>query len=683
MKGDGKDLPRTGGGAEPGAGILAAEAAPRLVKVFADLIDVMDIAMWELDLEYRVVAYNRKARQIYGEKALGDYCYHAAAGLSRVCEDCPAEQVYAGRASGRSEHKRRDASGKAIHIDHIATPIRNAEGRLTGVLLVIIDITRHKEMEAELLAHRDRLEEMVAERTEALSRSESRYRSLYEESKRREELYRSLLSSSTDAIVIYDLSGKPVYISPSFTQMFGWTFEELAGRRIPFVPEAERDASMAHIRALFEEGTPCREFETRRLTKDGRVLDISLSASRYHDHQGEPAGMLVILRDISDRKRLQDQLRHAERMEAIGTLAGGIAHDFNNIMMGIMGNASLMLSEIDPSHPHHDPLKKVENLIHSGSRLTAQLLGYARKGRYAVRPVSLNRVVGDTAETFARTRRQVSLRTDLAEGLFPVEADEHQMEQMLLNLFINAADAMPGGGRLTVKTRNAPARRFAEDAGSRDYAVVQVGDTGRGIEADVIDKIFDPFFTTKEIGGGTGLGLASVYGIVKGHGGHVEVNSEVGSGTTFTVYLPATRREARPAPASEPDSLRADRGTVLLVDDEKMVLDVGERMLKKMGYSVLTAAGGREGVDLYRRKAGEIDLVILDMIMPDMGGGRAFDAIKGIDPEARVLLSSGYSLEGEAREILDRGCDGFIQKPFGLRELSTQVGKVLGVPPQV
>ena len=651
----------------------------RISRVFADTIDVMDIAMWELDLNYRVLSTNRKAREIYGEKAIGDFCYHAAAGLGQVCPECPAEMVYQGRSSGRSEHKRTDTAGNTIFIDHIATPIKDRHGRLTGVMVLIIDITRYKRMEEDLKRSRDHLEEVVAERTQELRESENRYRQLYKASKRSEELYRSLLNSSADAIVIYDPEGKATYVNPTFTTLFGWTFEELRGKRIPFLPDSERDASMAIIQDLFENGTPCHGFETRRYTKAGELLDISLSASRFHDHLGNPAGMLVILRDISEKKRLEDQLKHAERMEAIGTLAGGVAHDFNNLMMGIMGNVSLMVHEIDPEHPYHDRLRQIEKLIQSGARLTSQLLGYARKGQYELKAVDVNRIIRETVVTFVRTRREIAPHLDLADQLPPVEADESQMNQILLNLFINAADAMADGGALLISTRavsDPPFRGGSMEKGGPPFVLIRVTDTGAGIDSKVIDQVFDPFFTTKALGRGTGLGLASVYGIVKSHGGHIEVDSEPGSATTFSVYLPASEKAASETTAREREPASGS-GAVLLVDDEEMILEVGSQMIRRLGYTVVKAASGAEAIRIFRENPRAVDLVVLDMILPGLSGGETFEVMKEIDPNVRVLVSTGYSVQGQAREMLDQGCRGVIQKPYSLEALSRKIEETL------
>jgi len=524
---------------------------------------------------------------------------------------------------------------------------------------------------------RDITERKQAEK--ALRESEKKFRALYDESRKAEEIYRSLLHTSADAVVIYDMEGRAQYINPSFTQIFGWTLEEVEGERIPFLPESERKATMAGIKEIIEKGRGIQGFETKRYTKDGRVIDVNISGSRYNDHEGNPAGMLVVLRDTSERKNLEAFLQQAQRMEAIGTLAGGIAHNFNNLLMGIQGNASLMLLETDPTHPHYENLKSIEKQVQSGSKLTRQLLGYASDGRYEVRPISLNQVVKETADTFGMTKKEMRIHRELAEDLFGIKADQGQIEQVLWNLFINAAEAMPGGGNLFLKTMNVTnkdMRGKPYDVKRGDYVLLTVRDTGIGMDKKTMGHIFDPFFTTKGLGKGTGLGLASVYGIIKAHGGYIDVDSKKGRGATFSIYLPAWGKAISGAVKTH-EQVIDGRETILLVDDEAMVLDVGAKMLKKLGYTVLEAQGGREAVEICKGNKDEINLVILDMIMPDMGGGETYDRMKELNPKVRVLLSSGYSIEGQAKEILERGCDAFIQKPFKMQELSGRIREIL------
>ena len=549
--------------------------------------------------------------------------------------------------------------------------------------LALCSLYFSEKMEATILSSANRdLQKEIAERKrieKALMESEEEYRELYAESKRSEEVYRSLLHSSADAIVIYNMEGSVRYISPAFSRIFGWTLEDVVGKEIPFLPESERESTRVVIRDLVEKGTPCHGFETTRYTRDGHLIDVSLSASRYNDHDGQPAGKLFILRDISEKKKLEFQLKFIEKMETIGTLAGGIAHDFNNLMMGMLGNISLLLYEIDDTHPYCEKLKNIEKLIESGSKLTDQLLGFARKGRYEVRPINLNQVVQGTSVTFGRTRKDITIHRKLSEDLFSIKVDESQIEQVLINLYINAADAMPYGGDLFLKTMNVTHKEMKNkpyNPKPGQYILLNIIDNGTGMDEKTAERIFEPFFTTKEMGRGTGLGLASVYGIIKGHGGYIDVDSKKEQGTNFSIYLPASDEPIHQTMEIS-ERILAGNETILLVDDEEMVIDVSVELLNKLGYTVLEAMNGYEAIEVYKEKKDKIDLVILDMIMPHIGGGETYDTIKKIDSGVKVLLSSGYSLSGQASEILDRGCNGFIQKPFNMRTLSQKIRKVL------
>jgi len=390
-------------------------------------------------------------------------------------------------------------------------------------------------------------------------------------------------------------------------------------------------------------------------------------------------GFRGIVRDISERKRFEAQLQQAQKMESIGTLAGGIAHNFNNLLMGIQGNASMMLLNIDSSDTRHKNLKNIEKLVENGAKLTAQLIGYAREGNYEVKPTNLNQLVKGTSNAFGMTKKEISVHQDLSEKLYGIKADQGQIEQVLLNLYVNAADAMPEGGDLFLKTINVTdkditGKPYKVQLGN--YVLLTVRDTGAGMDKETRERIFEPFFTTKGLASGTGLGMASAYGTVKGHGGYIDVDSEVGKGTTFSIYLPATEKVIEEKEVLS-DELVKGEGTVLLVDDEEMVLEAGEELLNHLGYEVLLAENGREALELYKKNQDKIDMVLLDMVMPVMGGGEAFDRMKEINTNVKVLLSSGYSLEGEANEILKRGCDAFIQKPFKLEQLSQKLMKIL------
>jgi signal transduction histidine kinase/CheY-like chemotaxis protein len=386
------------------------------------------------------------------------------------------------------------------------------------------------------------------------------------------------------------------------------------------------------------------------------------------------------LKEAEERKtQLEAQLLQAQRLESIGTLAGGIAHNFNNLLMAIQGNAALMLMEADSAHPYRERLESIEESVRTGSRLTGQLLGYAQQGRYEVRPVDPNDLVRHTSDTFAMARKEIRIHRKLVGNPGAIQADQGQIEQLLMNLYVNAADAMPQGGDLYLSTENVTHQDMTGKAyqpKSGSYLLLTVRDTGLGMDRETQERIFEPFFTTKGLERGTGLGLASVYGIVKGHGGYIDVDSSKGSGTTFSIYLPTSGKALQMEQRSATGPVKG-KGSILLVDDEDMILEVGKRMLNNLGYEVLTAGSGEESLDLYSKSQESIDLVILDMIIPDMGGGAIYDRLKEMNSGVKVLLSSGYSIEGKASEILARGCDGFIQKPFSIQSLSQKVKQII------
>jgi PAS domain S-box-containing protein len=448
--------------------------------------------------------------------------------------------------------------------------------------------------------------------------------------------------------------------------------------------------------------------ETALTTIERVEVPILISASLLIGSLGEVVGYMHVFRDISSIKKMladlersrneliqrnieldetldelratQQQLLQAQKMKAMGTLAGGIAHDFNNVLMGIQGHTSLVLQDTDPDHPHYGHLKGAEDLVKRGADLTRQLLGFARGGKYEVKPTNLNDLIQQSVDMFGRTKREIRIHTKHEERILPVEVDRTQIEQVLLNLYVNAWQAMPDGGDLYIETKNViidakQAVPFGIEPGS--YAKVAVTDTGVGMDTVTQQKIFDPFFTTKEMARGTGLGLSSAYGIIRNHGGVINVYSEVGQGSTLVIYLPASEKAVSVSKTKSLAGVSTGTETVLLVDDEEAILEVAKEMLEAMGYKVLLARNGKEAVDAYSRFGGDVDLVVLDMVMPDMSGREVYDKLKSMNQDTKVLLSSGYSINGKASEVLQRGCNGFIQKPFDMKEFSGKIREVL------
>ena len=499
--------------------------------------------------------------------------------------------------------------------------------------------------------------------------------------KQSEEHYRSLFDGVPVGLYRTTPDGKILASNPTLVEMLGYPdLETFLGRNAQdlYVNPKDRDQFKMQI----ETQKSSHAFEIQMRQYNGTIIWVENYSRTVRDAEGGILYYEGSLIDVTKRKKLEAQWQHAQRMESIGTLAGGIAHDFNNLMMGIQGNISLLLFDIDSSFPHYKKLKNIEESIKSGARLTSQLLGYARKGKYEARRLVLNQIVDESAETFGRTRKEITINRRFESDLSEIEADRTQIEQILFNLFINAADAMPGGGDLTLKTTNINSQDMTDKQYkpvAANYVMLQVTDTGEGMDTKTLERIFDPFFTTKGLGRGTGLGLASVYGIIKAHGGYIDVDSEQGVGTTFHIYFPALDKSNIHShiPHKSPDRIKPGKGTILIVDDEEIIIDVSIEMLKKIGYRVLKALSGKEAISEYQASIAKIDLVILDLIMPKISGSEVYDKLKEINPQVKVLLSSGYSVDGQATEILKRGCNGFIQKPFNMEELSRKVNEIL------
>jgi two-component system cell cycle sensor histidine kinase/response regulator CckA len=607
------------------------------------------------DTKLKILWANSAACESEGlqlEEIVGRHCYEIWAKRQDVCPDCPVAKAM---ETGQTEEVEKwTPDGRAWYVR--GHPMWDEKGNIIGTVEVTLDITKRKRAE------------------EALKESERELSTVF--------------NSVRDGIVVLDEKGRITKVNRSAVRAGGYTEKDLIGKSF----QAFRffaSHNLPKIEAAFRlgiKGIESTPFEVELETGGGQKLYLEVQSSPLKGN-GRIVGVVAILRNITarkqaieERKRLEDRLQQAQKMESIGTLAGGIAHDFNNVLMGIQGHISMMLLRTDPNDPHLRHIKGIEESIENGASLTKQLLGFARGGKYEVKATDLNELIEKTCEMFGRTRKEIRIHTKYQREIRAVEVDWGQIEQVLLNLFFNAWQAMPQGGDLYVQTGHvdlddACTRPFGAKPG--DYVKISVTDTGVGMDEATRRRIFDPFFTTKEMGRGTGLGLASAYGIIQNHGGVINCYSEKGRGTTFNIYLPVSEKVIVAREKELADEILRGTETLLLVDDEDKILDVGEEILREMGYQVLVARNGKEALDVFTKHKDAIDLVILDMVMPQMGGGEAYDKMKEEKADVKVLLSSGYSINGEASEILDRGCDGFIQKPFRMKELSVKIRELL------
>jgi CheY-like chemotaxis protein len=371
-------------------------------------------------------------------------------------------------------------------------------------------------------------------------------------------------------------------------------------------------------------------------------------------------------------------------MEAVGTLAGGIAHDFNNILAAITGYSELALERARRGNTTPKELEQILKAADRAKELILQILAFSRTAETELKPLNLNRVVTDAIAIIERTiPKMIAVELNLARDLRPINGDSYQIEQVLLNLANNANDAMPDGGKLSIATSNASLdQEYANthlEASPGDYVLLTVSDTGEGMDDETLEHIFEPFYTTKGVGKGTGLGLASVYGIVKSHGGHITCHSEQGKGATFKIYYPSLKPESLPVEAEKPDFdvMPGGSETILLVDDEETIRDLGQQILADLGYKVLVAQTGEEALDIFREQGPEIDLTVLDISMPGMGGHKCLQELLKIDPKAKVIIATGYSRSGRLKGTLDSGAAGYIAKPFRQRDLLHTIRSVL------
>jgi PAS domain S-box-containing protein len=498
-----------------------------------------------------------------------------------------------------------------------------------------------------------------------------------------EERFRSLSENAPVVIFALDTNGAVTYLNPAWEKISGRSRTDIIGS--PFADLVADKSEWTRANAIEHLITGRNTVVDLMITIEDqaggqRLFNTSVAAN--FDAEGRVTGIIGLAKDITQERKLQQQLFQSQKMEAIGTLAGGVAHDFNNLLMGMQANLSLMRLEQGAVSSLEDKIQRIENQIQSGASLTRQLLGYARKGQYVVTAVDINRLIEETVHVVHRANKTITVKCLVGDESSFVKADRGQLEMVFLNLFLNAVDAMPNGGRLTVSSRYVSGLSAAEapsDSLNPDLVEIVVSDTGMGMDAETQERIFEPFFTTKAVGCGSGLGLASVYGVVHNHGGHIQVEAAPGQGATFTLYLPA-------AEATEPEMSLvvkpepAGGATILLVEDETLIRKYCQEMIKSLNFEVMAAANGDDAIAIYRNHCADTDLVILDMIMPGMDGYSVFKILEKINPRIRVIVTSGYAVDQRTDRILSSGPHGHLKKPYTLEELSEEITKILARP---
>jgi PAS domain S-box-containing protein len=595
-----------------------------------------------LDGEQRVIKVNRAAADYVGispEEAVGRRCYELIHPSQAPSVSCGFVQTL--REGTRSQTEFCSLDNRSTFLVTV-DPLRDREGKIIGAVHVARDITIFKKVQEDLAQTSHFLEQII--------------------------------KAAPLAVAVVDAQGLFTHVNPQFFAEYGYTPEDILEKPY-YMIYASRRERLQLMRELQERG---EIFGRRALVKhkDGRILPARLSIRVLFGGNGELLGSVAMGRNIADEVLLQRQMEQVQKLEAVATLSGGLAHNFNNLLTVIMGLTNLMISKIGPDHPFYADLKEIELQVRAGRELTENLLTFTQDTRFETQSLALNDLIQGTVAIFARTRRDIQVALDLDPDLPPVEADPGQMQQVLMNLLINAWQAMPLGGTITIKSQAVTVAEWKDPVWNLHpglYASFAVMDAGVGMDDATLERIFEPLFTTKPPGQGTGLGLASVCHIVKYHRGAIQVQSQKGQGSTFSIFLPVS--QSQPEILTPKDKrIVHGRGTILVVDDEPTLRRVAARLLEKLGYRVIQAAGGEKALEFFRDGSPGIDLVLMDMIMPGMNGLQTMERIRELYPKVPIILCSGYG-DGKGKSLPPDV--GYLSKPYTLDVLSQKVAGAL------
>ncbi len=541
------------------------------------------------------------------------------------------------------------SKGEVRIIQSDKIPYYDSRGELMGVIVFSLDITEQSKIQKEI-------------------RNTNAYN-------------RGLIESTLDPLFIISPLGRLMDINRAAERLTGFSKEELLGREFSTLFSEHSDAKEIFRQAL--KNGEVKGYSLNLLNQEGEASPFFVNASVFRNEEGETVGVIAAARDITDLKKAEERLYQAQKMESIGKLAGGVAHDFNNLLTGIMGYANLLKIELPPGSTHHEAVGVIEKAAERASDLTRQLLGFARQGKIMNIPVNLNSIIRDINELMIRTlNKNIVIRLELGESELWVQGDPGQLQQVVLNLVVNAKDAMPDGGILTfhLQKTEIDSQFCLSHPGIKPgtYVELSVSDTGSGIPLSIQNRVFEPYFTTKKEGEGTGMGLAMSYGIIKNHMGGIYLTSELGKGSIFQIYLPFYKEQDKSFPETQPETkIPRGEGFILLVDDESIIRELSSTLLQQLGYQVKAVSNGQEAIDYYQQHSKEIDLVVLDMIMPGMNGPETYALMKDINPRVKVMISSGYGRDGKVQELMKNGVVGFVQKPFRIQELASEVANAI------